>query len=83
MLAKLAGLTIAATGAAHFIVPDAFVAITKPAFPDDTAGAIKQNGATEVAIGLAVFLPATRKLGVAGLLAYTGWLGFNAANAAK
>lgn len=74
MFAKLAGLGLAATGIAHFIKPELFVAVTKPAFPEDTGGWIKRNGATETAIGAAIFVGPTRKLGLLGLLGYLGFL---------
>ncbi len=75
------GFAIAATGAAHFVVPEAFAGITQAAFPEDTATWVLRNGATETAVGLAMMAPPTRKLGVAALLGYLGWLGYNAANA--
>ena len=75
------GFLVAATGAAHFVAPDAFEDVTKMAFPQDTSEWVKRNGATESAIGVAMMLKPTRKLGVLGLLGYVGWLGFNAANA--
>jgi len=81
--ARKIGLGLAATGIAHFVAPDAFVGITKNAFPNDTEEWVKRNGATETAIGVAMLLPKTRKLGVLGLLGYVGWLGFNAQNVAK
>lgn len=80
---ELAGIGIAATGIAHFIAPSAFEAITKPAFPKDTDKWIMRNGATETAVGLAIALPATRKLGLVGLAVYGAWLGFNGATAAS
>ena len=73
------GLLIAGTGVAHFVAPEAFVGITRAAFPDDTDEWVTRNGATETALGLAMTIGATRKLGVAGLLGYLGWLGYNAA----
>ncbi|MFT4048412.1 MAG: hypothetical protein QM648_01080 [Solirubrobacterales bacterium] len=76
---KLLGLVIAATGIAHFIQPDLFRDMTKVAFPHNTDQAIQQNGAIETGVGLAIACGKTRKLGFLGLLAYTGWLGFNAA----
>lgn len=72
------GFVIAATGAAHFVVPDVFEQITKPLFPNDTAQWVQRNGASESAIGVAMMLPATRTLGTLGLLGYLGWLGYNA-----
>ncbi len=77
------GLGLAATGLAHFAAPDAFVGVTKSAFPEDTDAWVKRNGATETALGLALMLPKTRRLGKLGLLGYVGWLGFNAANVRK
>lgn len=77
------GLLIAGTGVAHFVVPDKFEEITKQAFPDDTAAWVQRNGATEVALGAALMIPKTRKLGLLGLLGYGGWLGYNAANAQR
>jgi len=81
--ARKIGLGLAATGIAHFVAPDAFVGITKSAFPNDTEEWVKRNGATETALGVAILLPKTRKLGVLGLLGYVGWLGFNAQNVSK
>jgi uncharacterized membrane protein len=75
------GFLVAAVGAAHFAAPDKFEELTKQAFPTDTAQWVKRNGATEAAIGVAMMLKPTRKLGVLALLGYTGWLGYNAANA--
>ncbi|MGI8678878.1 MAG: hypothetical protein ACR2LX_09360 [Jatrophihabitans sp.] len=73
------GFLLAASGAAHFVVPDAFAEITKPVFPDDTAAWVQRNGASEAAIGVAMMLRPTRKLGKLGLLGYVGWLGYSAA----
>ena len=70
----LIGLLVAATGAAHFAVPETFAQVAKPAFPEDTHDWVLRNGATEVALGLAMVPKRTRKLGVLGLLGYTGWL---------
>ena len=60
---------------------EAFEPITAKVFPNDTSDWVKRNGAAETGIGLAMMLKPTRSLGVLGLLAYTGWLGYNAANA--
>lgn len=75
------GLLVAGLGAAHLAAPDAFTEITKVAFPENTKDWVMRNGATETAIGLAMSLNRTRKLGVLALLGYTGWLGYNAVNA--
>lgn len=73
-VATIAGLGLAATGAAHFVAPDAFRSITEPAFPDDTDEWIKRNGATELVVGLLLAKKSTRKLGVLGLGAYGAFL---------
>lgn len=77
------GLLLAATGAAHFAAPDTFEQISKPVFPTDTRDWVFRNGASEVAIGLALMLRPTRKLGVLALLGYGGWLGSRAAAASS
>lgn len=82
LIGKL-GVLVAATGAAHFVVPDVFEEITQVAFPKDTKEWVKRNGAAEVAIGAAMALTPTRKFGVLALLGFGGWLGYNAANAAS
>ena len=77
------GFLVAATGIAHFVKPEVFAELTARAFPDDTDDWVTRNGAAETGIGLAMMLPATRKLGVLALLGYTGWLGYNVANAQR
>ncbi len=80
-IATIAGLGLAATGAAHFVAPDAFRGITEGAFPDDTDAWIKKNGATELVVGLLIAKKSTRKLGVLGLGAYGAFLGSRASKA--
>ncbi|MQY07845.1 hypothetical protein [Actinomadura macrotermitis] len=82
-LLRAAGLVLAATGAAHFAAPKAFEPISRLPFPNDTDAWIKRNGATELALGLAVSLKKTRKIGVAGTVAYTAWLGARVAGGLK
>jgi uncharacterized membrane protein len=77
------GFLLTALGAAHFAAPEVFVEVTKAAFPENTKDWVVRNGITEAAIGLAMMVKPTRKLGVAGLLGYTGWLGYNAVNARR
>lgn len=79
ILTKAFGIGLAATGAAHFVVPEAFEGITKRPFPKDTRQWISRNGATEVAVGAAIAYPRTRTIGLVGLGAYVGWLGYNIA----
>ena len=73
------GFLVAGVGAAHFVAPEAFTDVTKVAFPDDTEKWVLRDGASEVAIGLAMTVPKIRKLGVLGLMGYTGWIAYNAA----
>lgn len=77
-LLRLAGFALAGTGALHFARPQLFEPMTKMAFPEDTARWIQRNGATEVALGLALTSGKTRIAGVAGVAAYTLWLGSRA-----
>ncbi|WP_436793822.1 hypothetical protein [Actinospongicola halichondriae] len=80
-IATIAGVGLAATGAAHFVAPDAFRAMTEGPFPDDTDAWIKRNGATELVVGLLIAKQSTRKIGLVGLAAYAGFLGSRAAKA--
>ena len=77
----IAGIGLAATGAAHFVVPDAFRPITEPAFPKDTRTWTYRNGASELVIGTAIAVPATRKVGLVALAGYVGFLAYRVATA--
>lgn len=79
LVPKVLGIGLAATGAAHFVVPEAFEGITKLPFPKDTRAWISRNGATELAVGVAIANPKTRKFGLVGLGVYVAWLGVNIA----
>ncbi|WP_020668788.1 hypothetical protein [Amycolatopsis nigrescens] len=73
--ARLFGLLLAGTGAAHFAAPALFEPVSAAAFPKDTRQWVYRNGATELTLGLALAGKRTRKLGAAGLVGYVGWLG--------
>ncbi|MVU81691.1 hypothetical protein GPX89_31190 [Nocardia sp. ET3-3] len=73
--ARLFGLGLAGTGAAHFTAPRAFDQLTATAFPRSTRSWTYRNGATELFLGLAITFRRTRVLGAVGLLAYVGFLG--------
>lgn len=75
---KLIGLVMAGAGAAHFVKPQLFESITKPAFPNDTQKHIYTNGGIETAIGLGLLLPKTRKLAAIGSVGYLAYLAGNA-----
>lgn len=75
----VAGVSLVGAGLAHFVAPQLFEPITKPAFPRDTARHIKTNGTIETAIGVGLLVPQTRKLAVLGALGYVVYLGANAA----
>ncbi|MUL81857.1 MULTISPECIES: hypothetical protein [unclassified Mycolicibacterium] len=77
-LVKLAGLGLAGVGVSHFVKPQLFESITKPAFPKDTQKHIYTNGGIETAIGLGLALPKTRKLAAIGTLGYLAYLAGNA-----
>ncbi|MGN7778031.1 hypothetical protein ACTJJE_00745 [Mycolicibacterium sp. 22603] len=74
----LAGVSLVGAGLAHFVAPQLFESITKPAFPNDTARHIKTNGTIETALGVGLLVPKTRKLALLGALGYVGYLGVNA-----
>ncbi|WP_179466370.1 hypothetical protein [Mycolicibacterium vinylchloridicum] len=78
-LIKLTGVVVAVTGLSHFVRPELFESATKSAFPDNTLAHIYIDGGIETAIGLALVVPKTRKLALAGLLAYGAYLGANVA----
>lgn len=82
-LVRIAGILLAVTGAAHLAAPKPWELVTKPLFPDDTAAWVKRNGITELALGTAVAVPKTRKLGLAGVAGYTAWLGSRALKAVR
>ncbi|WP_024803148.1 hypothetical protein [Nocardia sp. BMG51109] len=73
--ARLFGLGLAGTGAAHFTAPQLFDTITGVAFPRHTRQWTYRNGGTELLLGLAITFRRTRVLGAVGLLAYVGFLG--------
>jgi uncharacterized membrane protein len=78
-LIKLTGVVVAVTGLSHFVRPELFESATKSAFPDNTLQHTYIDGGIETAIGLALVVPKTRKLALAGLVAYGAYLGANVA----
>ncbi|OMC38232.1 hypothetical protein A5740_27395 [Mycobacterium sp. GA-1841] len=77
-LAKIAGLGLAGAGISHFVKPQLFESITKPAFPKNTQKHIYTNGSIETAIGVGLLVPKTRKLAAIGSLGYLAYLAGNA-----
>ncbi|WP_280264957.1 hypothetical protein [Nocardia wallacei] len=73
--ARLFGLGLAGTGAAHFTAPRVFDRLTGVAFPRSTRQWTYSNGCTELLLGLAITMRRTRTLGVVGLIAYVAFLG--------
>ena len=80
---SIAGAVLAATGLAHFAKPAVFEPLTKTAFPTTPRRATYVNGGIETALGVGLAVPKTRKIAVAGLVGYAGWLGFNAVRARR
>ena len=78
-MTQIAGLGVAATGLSHFVRPELFETVTASAFPDNTLQHTYIDGAIETAIGVGLIAPKTRKLAVAGLLAYGAYLGISVA----
>lgn len=72
---RVFGVGVAGMGAAHFVAPKPFEAISKVAFPEDTRRWVYQNGGTELLLGLALTFPRTRVLGYIGGTAYVAFLG--------
>ena len=77
-LTKIAGLGLAGIGVSHFVKPQLFEAMTKPAFPENTQQHIYTNGGIETAIGLGLVSPKTRKLAAIGTVGYLAYLAGNA-----
>ena len=78
MAARVFGLLLAVTGLTHFVKPAAFQSITESAFPTNTRRHTSINGGIETVLGAGLVAPKTRKLAVAGLLAYGAYLGASA-----
>ncbi len=76
--AVFGGLALAGTGVAHFVRPELFEGLVKPAFPNDTRKYVYINGVIETSIGLAFAVRQTRKLAIAGLVGYGAYLAGNA-----
>lgn len=76
-ITRLAGLTLASVGLAHFAKPEAFESITKPAFPDNTRQHIAINGGIETLLGVGLAAPKTRRLAVIGSLGFVAYLAVN------
>lgn len=74
VLARVFGLGMAGTGAAHFTAPKAFDPVTARAFPKQTRQWTYRNGFTELVLGLAITMRRTRPVGVVGTVAYAGFL---------
>ncbi len=63
---------------AALCAPEKFESFTATAFPDDTRTWVLRHGAVETGLGIGLLIPATRKLALAGLVAYGAHLGFHA-----
>ncbi|MGB0435480.1 MAG: hypothetical protein ACPGVY_03230 [Mycobacterium sp.] len=72
--ATVAGLALAGTGLAHFVVPQLFEGLTKPAFPSNTRQHVYIDGGIETAVGLGLAAQQTRKLALIGLAGYLIYL---------
>lgn len=77
--ARVVGVAFAAIGLAHFVNPAAFDALTRSAFPTNTQQHVYADGVIETALGVGLIVPRTRRLAVAGLLAYSAYLAANVA----
>ncbi len=70
----VAGLALAGAGLAHFVVPQLFEGLTKPAFPSNTRQHVYIDGGIETAVGLGLAAQQTRKLALIGLAGYLLYL---------
>lgn len=70
----VAGLALAGGGLAHFVVPQLFEGLTRPAFPDNTRQHVYIDGGIETVVGLGLAAPQTRKLALIGLAGYLIYL---------
>ncbi len=77
------GAGLAAVGLAHFAKPAAFEAVTASAFPTNTRTHTYVNGGIETALGVGLAVPRTRRLAVAGVAAYLGYLLLSAVRARR
>lgn len=75
----VAGVALAATGLSHFVAPQLYEGMTKPAFPTNTRQHVYIDGGIETAVGVGLAVPQTRKIAVIALLAYLLYLAGNAA----
>jgi uncharacterized membrane protein len=82
-LLQIGGLALAGTGLAHFVKPELFEGITKPAFPRNTRRHLTVNGGLETAIGVGLAIPSTRRFAVIGAIGYIVYLGGNAVRNAR
>lgn len=82
-LPQIAGLALAATGLAHFVRPELFEPLTARAFPNDTLRHTYIDGGIETAIGVAMVVPKTRKLAIAGLVGYGAYLAAGVARSSR
>lgn len=73
-LVRLAGVALALTGVAHFVLPALFRRPTGLIFPDDPARAVRINGTSETLIGAAIAYPKTRRAGLGALAIYSAYL---------
>lgn len=76
-LLRYAGLGMAAAGLSHFVKPGIYEPVTTAAFPENTRRHVYTNGGIETALGLALVAPRTRRIGLAGIVAYLAYLGGN------
>jgi uncharacterized membrane protein len=67
-LAVLLAAGMVSAGVSHFVVPQLFIAMVPPMLPSPPA-LVYLSGVAEVGLGLAVLLPAWRRLACLGLIA--------------
>lgn len=68
----LLGVFFVQAGINHFIMPRAYESIVPPSMQDDAARLVRVSGIAEIAGGVGVLLPRTRRLAGLGLIALLG-----------
>lgn len=67
---RTAGLFLAGTGAAHFLRPDTFESLLRPAFPVNTRWHVYVNGVKETLLGLGMVVTRTRRVALAAVVVH-------------
>jgi len=76
--ARVAGLILTGTGAAHFLTPDTFESLLRPVFPLNTRWHVYVNGVKETLLGLGIVASRTRRVALVAVVVHVIRLARNA-----